>query len=459
MKQNNPWRQAKEQLLKAASYLRLDPLFLSSLLAHDRIVTVSLPMRMEKGNIEIFTGYRMQHNNIRGPYKGGIRYHLQVSEDEVKALSFWMTIKNAVVDVPFGGGKGGITVNPKLLSERELEILTRLFTRRLADAIGPYTDVPAPDVNTNGKIMSWIVDEYSTIVGISTPAVVTGKPVEKGGSEGRVEATGLGGLYVLMTLLRRLGKKPHGLPAGRLGMTVAVQGFGNVGYNIALFLQRQGFTVVALSDSKGGIYVPSGISDIEQAQQCKKEKGYLAGCYCVGSVCDIANKNKLKGQDITVSEILTLPVDILVPAALENVITKENAKDIKAKIVLEMANGPTSDGADAIMHKKGIIVVPDVLANAGGVAVSYFEWFQNLHTKHWTKVQVFRKLRERMEKATKIVMRIAKSNKVTLREAAYMLALHRLEQEWQKKEKDIVKTNGHAAEKNKGKTQQVVLRA
>lgn len=433
---NNPWVQAKEQLLKAASFLELDPLFLSSLLSHDRIITVSLPMRMDKGNIEVFTGYRMQHNNIRGPYKGGIRYHPEVSEDEVKALSFWMTIKNAVVDVPFGGGKGGITVNPKLLSERELETLTRLFTRRLASVIGPFTDVPAPDVNTNEKIMSWIVDEYSKIVDIPTPAVVTGKPVEKGGSEGRVEATGLGGLYVFMELLRSLGKKPH-------GMTVAVQGFGNVGYNIALFLQREGFTVVALSDSKGGIYIPSGIDDIEQVQQCKKEKGYLAGCYCVGSVCDIANKHNLEGKDITSSEILTLPVDILVPAALENVITKENAKDIKAKIVLEMANGPTSDEADAILQKKGIIVVPDVLANAGGVAVSYFEWLQNLHNKKWKKIQVFRKLREKMEKATKIVLRIAKNNKVTMREAAYMLALHRLEDEWQKKEKNTLRTNGH----------------
>ncbi|MBI4097100.1 MAG: Glu/Leu/Phe/Val dehydrogenase [Candidatus Levybacteria bacterium] len=448
---NNPWLQAKEQLLKAASAMQLDPLFLSSLLSHDRIITVSLPMRTEKGKIVVFTGYRMQHNNILGPYKGGIRYHQDVSEDEVKALSFWMTVKNAVVDVPFGGGKGGITVDPKLLSERELEALTRLFTKRLADAIGPYTDVPAPDVNTNGKIMSWIVDEYSKIVGQETPAVVTGKPVDRGGSEGRVEATGLGGLYVLMMLLRRLGKKPQ-------GMTVAVQGFGNVGYNIALFLQRQGFTVVALSDSKGGIYIPSGISDIEQVQQCKKEKGYLAGCYCVGSVCDIANKDTLKGKDISVSEILTLPVNILVPAALENVITKHNAKDIKAKIILEMANGPTSDEADAILQKKDIIVVPDVLANAGGVAVSYFEWLQNLHNKKWKKIQVFRKLREKMEKATKIVLRIAKSNKVTLREGAYMLALHRLEQEWKEEGKETMRPNGHQDGK-KGKTQQVVLRA
>ena len=451
MKKNNQWLQAKEQLLKAASRMQLDPLFLSSLLSHDRVITVSLPMRTEKGKIEVFTGYRIQHNNILGPYKGGVRYHQDVSEDEVKALSFWMTIKNAVVDVPFGGGKGGITVAPKLITERELEALPRLFTKRLADAIGPYTDVPAPDGNTNGKNMSWIVDEYSKTVGQKTPAVVTGKPVDKGGSEGRIEATGLGGLYVLMTILRRLKKKPQ-------DMTVAVQGFGNVGSNIALFLQRQGFTVVALSGSKGGIYVPSGISDIEQVQLCKKEKGYLAGCYCVGSVCDLTNKDKLKGKDITPVELLTLPVDILIPAALENVITRDNAKDIKAKIVLEMANGPTSDGGDAILKKKGVIVIPDVLANAGGVAVSYFEWFQNLHNKHWTKVQVFRKLREKMEKATKIVLRIAKSNKVTLRDGAYMLALSRLEQEWKEKEKETMRANGHQDGK-KDKTQTLVLRA
>lgn len=452
MEKVNPWFLAKEQLRRIALKMGLDQLLLAMLLTHERMTTVSLPIRRDDGTVSVFTGYRIQHNNLRGPYKGGVRYHPQVSEDEVRALSFWMTIKNAVVDVPFGGGKGGITVDPKTLSEKELEALTRLFTRRISDIIGPYSDVPAPDVNTNGTIMSWIVDEYSRLVGIATPAVVTGKPVEKGGSEGRTEATGLGGVYVLMSVLKRLKKKPQ-------DMTVAIQGFGNVGKHAAYFLQKLGFKIVALSDSKGGIYIPSGIADIEQIEICKKEKGYLAGCYCVGSVCDIRNKLRVGGKDIKASEILTLPVDILVPSALESVITKKNAKAIQAKIILEMANGPTSAQADTILGKRNVLVIPDVLANAGGVAVSYFEWYQNLHNTQWTKQQVLRKLREKMEKATKIVLRIAKSNKVTLREAAYMLALHRLEQEWQKKEKGKGKLNGDVSQKSKSITQRLVLQA
>lgn len=427
MDAHNPWLRAKEQLKDAASRMTVDPLLLTQLLSHDRVVQVSLPIKKDDGTVSVFNGYRIQHNNILGPYKGGLRFHPKVSEDEVRALAFWMTIKNAVVGVPFGGGKGGITVDPKRLSPEELEALTRLFTRRMADVIGPHVDVPAPDVNTNGTIMSWIVDEYGKIAGHRTPAVVTGKPVGQDGSEGREEATGLGGVFVLLAVLKRMKKKPS-------DMTVAIQGFGNVGRNAAYFLQKQGFKVVALSDSKGGIYIPDGIEDIEQIERCKKEKGYLAGCYCVGSVCDITYKSKLSGQDITPDEVLTLPVDIIIPAALENVITGDNAKDIKAKIILEMANGPTSSDADAILHKKGVLVIPDVLANAGGVAVSYFEWYQNLQHKKWTKTQVVRRLREKMEKATRVVLRIAKTNKVDLRTAAYMVALQRLQIEWKKKE-------------------------
>lgn len=438
MEDTNAWLQAKEHLLRASAKMKVDPLFLASLMEHDRSVTVSLPIRMDSGDIRVFTGYRMQHNNIRGPYKGGLRYHPNVSEDEVKALSFWMTIKNAVVDVPFGGGKGGITIDPHTMSKNELEELTRVFTRKLLGIVGPFTDVPAPDVNTNAEVMSWIMDEYSKLVEAYTPAVVTGKPVEKDGSEGRKEATGLGGVFVLMAILKRMRKKPQ-------GMTVAVQGFGNVGRHVAYFLQKQGFRIVALSDSRGGIYLPNGTIDIEQVERCKTTNGSLMGCYCVGSTCGISNKKLLGGIDISASEILSLPVDIFIPAALENVITKENVDKVSAKMILEMANGPLTDEADTALHKRGVSVIPDVLANAGGVAVSYFEWYQNLHSKHWTKMQVFRKLREKMEKAAKIVMRIAKNNKVTLREAAYMLALHRLEEEWRKKEINTVKTNGHAS--------------
>ncbi len=421
--EKNPWAEAQENLVKFAAKINLDQFLLESLKQHNRDIKVSLPMKMDNGEIKVFTGYRLQHNNLRGPYKGGLRYHPEVSENEVKALSFWMTMKNAVIDVPFGGSKGGITVNPKELSESELERLTRAFVRSIADTIGPEKDVPAPDVNTNSKIMAWFADEYSKIVGKNTPAVVTGKPIEADGSEGRTEATGLGGVYALIAVLRSLNKF---VP----GMTVAIQGFGNVGKYAAEFLVKEGFKVVALSDSKGGVYIPSGIADINQIEECKEAKGYLAGCYCVGSVCDIGNREKVGGQDITSTEILELPVDIVVPAALEDVITHENAPKIKAKYILEMANGPTTNEADEILNKNGITVIPDILANSGGVAVSYFEWYQNLHNEHWTKEEVFSKLKEKMEKAVSEVTQILTSQKVPLREAAYTLALQRLQEKF-----------------------------
>src|SRR5258708_15342382 len=305
---NNPWLRAKKQLEKVAKTITLNPLLFARLSEPDRVIEVSLPLQRDNGEIATFIGYRVQHNNILGPYKGGLRYHQQVSMDEVKALAFWMTMKNAVINVPFGGGKGGIAINPKALYESELERLTRLFTQRLAPVIGPQTDVPAPDVNTNAHIMAWIMDEYSKIVGKETPTVVTGKPLSKGGSQGRTEATGLGGTYALLAVLKKLGKDPKQL-------TVAIQGFGNVGRYIASFLQKEGVRIVALSDSKGGIYIPEGVASIEQVEHCKEEKGYLAGCYCVGSVCDIRYKEKENGQDITPEELLDLPVHIVIPSA------------------------------------------------------------------------------------------------------------------------------------------------
>lgn len=423
MKNIDAWEQAKTQLKRASSHTQADSKFLRHLFEHDKLIKMRLSVRMDDGSHKIFTGYRMQHNNLRGPYKGGIRYHEEVSESEVKALSFWMTIKNAVVDVPFGGGKGGIIVNPRYLSETELKRLTKAFAKELALDIGPHRDIPAPDVNTNGKIMSWIVDEYSRLVGEYVPGIVTGKPVSEGGSEGRTEATGLGGVYTLLSYLKKIKKHPK-------GMTVAVQGFGNVGMHAAKFLVENGFRVVAVSDSRGGIYVPGGIEDIDGLNECKKKKGMLAGCYCIGSVCDIKNREKLSGQDITGEELLTLPVDVLVPAALENVINSKNADKIKAKIILEMANGPVTAEADKILSKKNITLIPDILANAGGVAVSYYEWYQNINHKRWSKKFVFRELRNKMERATDTVYETAKENNVTLRTAAYIVAIKRLEKSW-----------------------------
>jgi glutamate dehydrogenase/leucine dehydrogenase len=425
MTDQNPWERAKQQLQKVSEHVEFDPLLLAHLSEPERIIEVSLPFKKENGEIHTVKGYRVQHNSYHGPYKGGLRFHPDVSMDEVKALAFWMTIKTAIIDVPFGGGKGGITIDPKTLTEQELERLTRLFTRRLAHTIGPDKDIPAPDVNTNAKIMSWIVDEYSTIVGKPSPAVVTGKPVEQGGSLGRTEATGLGGCYALLEVIKRKGLDPKKL-------TVAVQGFGNVGYYAAYFLQKHGFKIVALSDSKGGIYIPDGVAAIDQVEKCKQEKGYLAGCYCVGSVCDIRYRDKVKGQDITPDDVLTLPVDIIVPSALENVITRENAYQIKADIILEMANGPTTIEADEILQANKKTVIPDILANSGGVAVSYFEWYQNMHDEKWSKEEVFNKLETKMTKAVSNVYDLTQKYSVSLRDAAYLVALQRLEATWKK---------------------------
>ena len=433
---NNPWIRVKQQLTQASEKLGLDKLLFSMLSEQDRTIEVSLPIQMENGGVKVFRGYRVQHNNIQGPYKGGLRYHPKVDMDEVKALAFWMTMKNAVVGVPFGGAKGGIALDPKSLSEKELEKLTRQFSRKLLDVIGAYKDVPAPDINTNSKIMGWIADEYqksnikNQISKNELLAVVTGKPIDKGGSEGRVSATGFGGAQVLMSMLKKLGKSPKAVPAGRQGLTVAIMGFGNVGRFVAHYLQKMGFKIVGICDSRGGIYIPEGIKDTEEVNRYKEEKGFLSGCYCVGSVCDFKNKKKLGGRDIKPEDILELRVDILVPAALENVITSDNADKIKARIILEMANGPTTLEGDKILNKKGVIVIPDILANSGGVATSYFEWYQNLQGQHWTKENVLRKLKEKMEIASKEVYSASLEYKTTLREAAYILALKRIEKTW-----------------------------
>lgn len=425
--ENNPWYRAQGELEKIAKQLNLPPLLLARLREPDRVLIVSLPLLKDDGTVLRLTGYRSHHNHILGPYKGGLRFHQNVTLDEVKALSFWMTMKCAVIDIPFGGGKGGITVDPKHLSERELKSLSKLFIKRLAPVIGPALDVPAPDVNTNPKIMNWMIEEIKNekikmkndIKENELLATITGKPVSKGGSLGRTEATGLGGTYALLTALKKLGKKPKDI-------TVAVQGFGNVGYYAAYFLKKAGCNIIAVSDSKEGVYVEKGL-DPKTTLNCKKEKGFLSGCYCIGSVCDLGN-----GRPITNKELLELPVDVLIPAALENVITQENAPQINAKIILEMANGPITKEADEILHKKGAIIIPDILANSGGVCVSYFEWYQNMHNEKWTKQEVFDKLQEKMEHATHEVFAMQKKYRGTLRDAAYILALERIKKAWKK---------------------------
>ncbi len=401
------------QLDKAALILKKN---VDILRQPQRIINVTIPVKMDKGKQTIFQGYRVQYNNARGPYKGGIRYHHNVSLDEVKALSFWMAMKCAVADLPLGGAKGGIIVDPKTLSQAELERLSRAYGKAIADVIGPDKDVPAPDVNTNGVIMKWLLEEYLKTVPSKekkrSRATYTGKLIKDGGSEGREEATGLGGLFVLQAIVKKLKL------TGKL--TAAVQGFGNVGYNVAKFLVEAGINVVAVSDSKGGIYVPDGINP-KLTLACKQKNGYLAGCYCSGSVCDLN-----KGKQITNEALLELPVDILVPSALENVLTKENAHRIKAKVILEMANGPTAPEADAILYKKGIPVIPDILSNSGGVTVSAFEWEQNLKGEHWTKVQVNQKLARKMKAASEAVWDASVRYKTDLRTAAFVVALERI---------------------------------
>jgi len=444
----NPFENALRQLKKAGEILRknssnkekkeIDELLLR-LHYPEKIIQVFFPVKMDNGEIKIFEGYRVQYTSIKGPYKGGIRFHSQVSMDEVKALSFWMGIKCAVSNLPLGGGKGGVIVDPKKLSEGELERLSKEYIKAIFPDIGAYRDIPAPDVNTNPKIMSWMVDEYikaqnnvksSKLKMNEMMATFTGKPLDRGGSEGRTEATGRGGVYILQALLLKLNSK---FKANK-DLTVAVQGFGNVGYFVAKILAESGFKVVAVSDSRGGITTlkkpnfkqheeVEGI-DIEKTLKCKKEKGSVAGCYCLGSICDIKNRDKFK--EITNEELLELPVDILIPSALENQITKENANKIKAKIILEMANGPTTPEADELLYKKGIIVIPDVLANSGGVTVSFFEWQQNLHGEHWKEEAVNKKLKAKMEEAVFDLWKISSKYKIDLRMGAFVLALERM---------------------------------
>jgi glutamate dehydrogenase/leucine dehydrogenase len=369
-----------------------------------RVIEVSIPIMMDSGELKVFTGFRVQHNDIRGPYKGGLRYHPKVDLDEVSALAFWMTIKCAVADIPYGGAKGGIAVDTKKLSQGELERLTRAYVRAMADFVGPDKDIPAPDVYTTPQIMAWFMDEYSKIKGRNVPAVITGKPVEIGGSLGRDKATAQGGMYVFEHLLKEIN-------FSKKNITIAVQGFGNAGMNFAVLAEKHGYKVAAVSDSQGGIFNPNGL-DIKKVVLHKEKTGTVL--------------NFLGAKNITNEKLLELPVSVLVPAALERVITEKNAGRIKAKIILELANGPVTLEAGEKLFKKGIIVVPDVLANSGGVIVSYFEWVQNTRHFYWDLEKVNDRLKHQIGKAFQTVWKITNENKINMRSAAYIVAITKL---------------------------------
>jgi len=402
---NNPWQEAVDYLNQAAQLAELDPDVIKAITQPDRMIEAKLVVKMDDGSLRTLTAYRSQHNNARGPYKGGIRFHPQVSWDEVKALSLWMSLKTAVINVPFGGAKGGVIINPKTLSQAELERLSRAYVKAFYPLLGSEVDVPAPDVNTNPQVMAWMVDEYAKLAGAYDPAAFTGKPVEQGGSLGRTEATGRGGAMILQALAKMYDLNPA-------DTKIAVQGFGNVGSWFAYFAAQAGLKVVAVSDSKTTLYNPQGL-DIKTLMEVKAKTGLLS---------------QEAAQQLRPTEVFSLPADILVPAALEDAIDQDNADQIKAKYVIEMANGPTTPSAAAKLQQKGVMIIPDILANAGGVLVSYYEWYQNKHQVKWSKQQVFDRLDKQIQQAFDQVHSLAQRISSTHRQAAYVLALKRLAQ-------------------------------
>jgi len=404
LSEENPFEAMMSRFDYAAQRLSLDPGLYKVLRHPEKQIIVAVPVHRDNGEVEVYTGYRVIHNSSRGPAKGGIRFDMAVSLDEVKALAAWMTWKCAVVNLPFGGAKGGVVCDPLQMSVGELERLTRRYTAGIISTLGPDSDVPAPDVNTNERVMAWVMDTYSMHVRHTVNAVVTGKPVEMGGSLGRREATGRGCMFVTKEALGYLGMNVR-------GTTVAVQGFGNVGSVASQLLHREGCKIVAISDRTGAIYNANGI-DVEDAVAHVKERRSLDGY--------------VKGDRITNEELLTLDVDVLLPAALENVITTKNAGKIRAKIICEGANGPTTAAADAVLEEKGIFVIPDILANAGGVTVSYFEWVQDRGGYFWTEDTVNDRLRDIMTRSFKDVLDLARQHKVNMRTAAYMLSISRV---------------------------------
>jgi len=406
MSEYNPFDNVVAIIDRAAKMLEYQPHEYEILKHSERELRVSVPVRMDDGSVKVFAGYRVQHNTLRGPAKGGIRYHPDVNHDEVNALAAWMTFKCAVVGIPYGGGKGGVVVDPKTLSRREMINLTRRYTAAIANILGPETDIPATDVGTTAEVMGWLMDTYSMLKGYTVPGVVTGKPIELGGAKGRKEATGRGVTITAMNAVAALGKKME-------NMTVAIQGFGNVGSLSAVLLAEKGAKIIAISDSKSGLYNKNGL-DIPAILAHRGEKRTPLKDF------------KGDAQHITNEELLALEVDILVPSALENQINKDNADKVKAKIIVEGANGPTTLEADEILDKKGVVVVPDILANAGGVTVSYFEWVQNLQALTWDGEEVNNRLKVIMDNAFTSVWEIAKEKNVNLRTGAYLIAIKRI---------------------------------
>lgn len=406
----NPFEEAQKQLARALKVREVSAALKARLLRPEREISVSIPITMDAGDVKVFEGYRVQYNSLRGPYKGGIRYHPDANIDEVRALAFWMSIKCAIGNIPMGGGKGGITLDPRALSKKELEAVSRGWVRALYPVLGPEKDVPAPDVNTNGEIMRWMADEYQKLTGDKRNATFTGKPLDYGGSEGRSAATGAGGFFVFEALQKalKLGKS----------VSVVIQGMGNVGGHAAEIFTAHGHRVVAMSDSKGGIYSPEGL-DPKAVEAYKKENGSLKG---------FPGAKQVSNQ-----QLLELECDVLIPAALENQITKTNAKKIKAKVVLELANGPTTTDADDFLFARGITVIPDVLANSGGVVVSTYEWEQNLKGEHWSEKDVLGKLRKLLAKEAAHVWDQSKKLKTDLRRAAFSIGLERLDKALKRK--------------------------
>jgi glutamate dehydrogenase (NAD(P)+) len=400
----NPYELAKSQLRKVGDVFDIDDNLIRVLSQCKKAVEVSIPVSMDDGSIEAFTGYRVTHNIARGPSKGGIRYHPDVTLDEVKSLSMWMTWKCALMSLPFGGAKGGVICDPKHLSASELERMTRRFTSEIINDIGPERDIPAPDVGTDGRVMAWIFDTYSMNKGHSVLGVVTGKPLSIGGSLGRVEATARGSLYCIQAMSTKEGKRVS-------EYSVAIQGFGNVGAHLARLVHLEGAKVVAVSDSRGGVYNPMGI-DIPAALAHKQEAGSLVG---------LAN-----AEPVTNEELVELPCDIFAPCALEQVVTEENADRVKATIICEGANGPVTPAADAILEERGVLVLPDVLANAGGVVVSYFEWVQGLQEYFWREDEVNAKLHDIVARAFEDTWQIRESRATSMRMAAYGIAVQRV---------------------------------
>jgi len=411
----NFFNYVKKQFEEIAEILKLKHSIRCKLNKPDRIIKFKIPTRMDSGIVKKFDGYRCQHNNVLGPYKGGIRFAPSVSEEGVKALAMLMTWKCSLVNIPFGGAKGGIKVDVNKLSQKELERLSRNYIHKFFPYIGTNKDIPAPDIGTNPKVMAWMVDEYSKLAKKFSPASFTGKPDNLWGLKGRLEATGYGGVIILDKLIKRLKIKPEKI-------TLAIQGLGNVGYYFAESAYKKGYKILALSEIEGSICVKKGLNP-KKTLECRKAKKCIDKCCCFNEIC-----NSNLGKSITNEKFLELDVDILVPAAIEKVITKKNASKIKAKYIIEMANGPITPDAEKILEKRGIKIIPDILANAGGVTASYFEWLQSKERKKWKKERTFNELSKILENAFDKVWNLSQKKNISLKKAAYIIAVNRVVQ-------------------------------